>query len=100
MPIGRGSLERLYAIGLPNCWGPFPSAPSSLGDQHFRQNWLRNFPGKQNVVCREMRKEATHDKSIQLDIKKGVCRRSLLKSVPMIAGAILSTNAVAQNLFA
>ena len=33
-------------------------------------------------------------------IKKGVCRRSLLKSVPMIAGAILSTNAVAQNLFA
>jgi hypothetical protein len=33
-------------------------------------------------------------------IEKGVCRRSLLKSVPMIAGAIISTNAVAQNLFA
>ena len=33
-------------------------------------------------------------------INKGVCRRSLLKSVPMIAGAIISTNAVAQNLFA
>jgi High potential iron-sulfur protein len=33
-------------------------------------------------------------------IKKGVCRRSLLKSVPMIAGAIISTNAMAQNLFA
>jgi hypothetical protein len=32
--------------------------------------------------------------------KKGVCRRSLLKSVPMIAGAIVSTNAMAQNLFA
>jgi hypothetical protein len=31
--------------------------------------------------------------------KKGVCRRSLLKSVPMIAGAIVSTNAMAQNLF-
>jgi len=44
-------------------------------------------------------KEATHDKSIQLD-KKSVCRRSLLKSVPMIAGAILSTNAVARTLFA
>jgi High potential iron-sulfur protein len=33
-------------------------------------------------------------------IEKGFCRRSLLKSVPMIAGAIISTNAVAQNLFA
>jgi hypothetical protein len=33
-------------------------------------------------------------------IKEGVCRRSLLKSVPMIAGAIISSNAVAQNLFA
>ena len=33
-------------------------------------------------------------------IKKGVCRRSLLKSVPMIAGAIISTNVVAQSLFA
>ncbi|HLO22537.1 MAG TPA: hypothetical protein VK193_03840 [Methyloceanibacter sp.] len=32
--------------------------------------------------------------------KKGVCRRSLLKSVPMIAGAIITTNAVGQNLFA
>jgi hypothetical protein len=33
-------------------------------------------------------------------IKKGVFRRSLLKSVPMIAGAIVSTNAMAHNLFA
>jgi hypothetical protein len=33
-------------------------------------------------------------------MKEGVCRRSLLKSVPMIAGAIISTNAVAQKLFA
>ncbi|MGB3036856.1 MAG: high-potential iron-sulfur protein [Methyloceanibacter sp.] len=33
-------------------------------------------------------------------INKGICRRSLLKSVPLIAGAIISTNAVAQNLFA
>ena len=33
-------------------------------------------------------------------IKEGICRRSVLKSVPMIAGAIISTNAVAQNLFA
>jgi hypothetical protein len=32
--------------------------------------------------------------------KQGVCRRSLLKSVPMIAGAIVSTNAITQNLFA
>jgi hypothetical protein len=32
--------------------------------------------------------------------KRGVCRRSLLKSVPMIAGAIVSTNAITQNLFA
>jgi high potential iron-sulfur protein len=32
--------------------------------------------------------------------KTGVCRRSLLKSVPMIAGAIILTNAVDQNLFA
>ena len=29
--------------------------------------------------------------------KKGVCRRSLLKSVPVIAGAIITTNAIAQN---
>jgi hypothetical protein len=33
-------------------------------------------------------------------IKEGIFRRSVLKSVPMIAGAIISTNAVAQNLFA
>jgi hypothetical protein len=32
--------------------------------------------------------------------KTGVCRRSLLKSVPMIAGAIISTSTVPQNLFA
>ena len=32
--------------------------------------------------------------------KKGFCRRSLLKSVPMIAGAIISTNAMAESLFA
>ena len=32
--------------------------------------------------------------------KKGVCRRSLLKSVPAIAGAILSTNAMAEGVFA
>jgi len=32
--------------------------------------------------------------------KQGVCRRSLLKSVPLIAGAIVSTNAITQNLFA
>ena len=28
--------------------------------------------------------------------KKGFCRRSLLKSVPMIAGAIISTSAMAE----
>ena len=33
-------------------------------------------------------------------IKKGVCRRSLLKSVPAIAGAIISTTAMAESLFA
>ena len=33
-------------------------------------------------------------------IKEGICRRSVLKSVPMIAGAIISTNALAQNLLA
>jgi hypothetical protein len=32
--------------------------------------------------------------------KRGVCRRSVLKSVPMVAGAIISTSAVAPNLFA
>ena len=32
--------------------------------------------------------------------KKGVCRRSLLKSVPVMAGAIISTNAIAHNLLA
>ena len=32
--------------------------------------------------------------------KKGVCRRSVLKSVPVIAGAIISTSAVAPSLFA
>lgn len=32
--------------------------------------------------------------------KKGVCRRSLLKSVPALAGAIISTNAMAESLFA
>jgi hypothetical protein len=33
-------------------------------------------------------------------LKKGVCRRSLLKTVPAIAGAIISTTAMAENLFA
>jgi hypothetical protein len=33
-------------------------------------------------------------------IKKGVCRRSVLKSMPVIAGAIISTNAVTHDLFA
>ena len=32
--------------------------------------------------------------------KTGVCRRSLLKSVPMIAGAIVSTSAMGETLFA
>jgi hypothetical protein len=31
---------------------------------------------------------------------KGVCRRSVLKSVPLIAGAIIATDAAAGNLFA
>ena len=33
-------------------------------------------------------------------INQGISRRSVLKSVPLMAGAIISTNAVAQNLFA
>jgi hypothetical protein len=33
-------------------------------------------------------------------INKGLCRRSLLKSVPVIAGAIISTRAVAESLVA
>jgi hypothetical protein len=32
--------------------------------------------------------------------REGICRRSVLKSVPMIAGVVISTNTVAQNLFA
>jgi hypothetical protein len=31
---------------------------------------------------------------------KVICRRSLLKSVPMIAGVIISTNVTTQSLFA
>ena len=30
---------------------------------------------------------------------KGICRRSLLKSVPMIASVIVSTNLATQSLF-
>jgi High potential iron-sulfur protein len=33
-------------------------------------------------------------------INKGLCRRSLLKSVPVIAGAIISTSAMAESLVA
>jgi hypothetical protein len=33
-------------------------------------------------------------------VKAGVCRRSLLKSVSIIAGAIISTDTLTQNLFA
>lgn len=33
-------------------------------------------------------------------INKGLCRRSLLKSVPVIAGAIISTSALAESLVA
>ena len=33
-------------------------------------------------------------------IKKGVCRRALLKSVPAIAGTIIATTAMAESLFA
>ena len=32
--------------------------------------------------------------------KKGLCRRSLLKSVPAIAGAVISTTVLAESLFA
>jgi len=32
--------------------------------------------------------------------KKGLCRRSLLKSVPVIAGAIISTSGVGESVFA
>jgi hypothetical protein len=32
--------------------------------------------------------------------KQGVCRRSLLKGVPAIVGGIISTNAMAESLFA
>jgi hypothetical protein len=32
--------------------------------------------------------------------KDGVCRRSLLKSVPMMAGAIISATAIPANVFA
>jgi len=32
-------------------------------------------------------------------IKEGICRRSVLKSVPVIAGGIISTKVVARNLF-
>jgi hypothetical protein len=32
--------------------------------------------------------------------KKGVCRRSLLKSVPMLVGAIIATDAMGGRLFA
>jgi hypothetical protein len=31
---------------------------------------------------------------------KGICRRSLLKNVPMIAGVIISTNVATHSLFA
>ena len=31
---------------------------------------------------------------------KGICRRSLLRSVPMIAGVLFSTNVATQSLFA
>jgi hypothetical protein len=33
-------------------------------------------------------------------IKKGFCRRSLLKSVPIIAGAVITTSAMGESLFA
>jgi hypothetical protein len=33
-------------------------------------------------------------------INKGLCRRSLLKSMPVIAGAIISTSAMAESLVA
>ena len=32
--------------------------------------------------------------------REGVCRRSVLKSVSMIAGVVISTNTVGQSLFA
>jgi hypothetical protein len=33
-------------------------------------------------------------------VQKRLCRRSLLKSVPVIAGAIISTNAITESLVA
>jgi high potential iron-sulfur protein len=32
--------------------------------------------------------------------KRGVCRRSLLRGVPIIAGAIIATSAMSESLFA
>jgi High potential iron-sulfur protein len=45
------------------------------------------------------RKDISHDKFIQLD-KRRRLSPFVVEGVPLIAGAIISTNAVAQNLFA
>jgi hypothetical protein len=56
----------------------------------------RNCPRKPPRRFISGLREGWHDKSIKLEAS--ICRRSVLKSVPLIAGAIISTNAMAQDL--
>ena len=64
-----------------------------------------NFPGKQRFFPARLASFLGNARSARMtnpsnSTKNGVCRRSLLKSAPVIVGAIISTNAMAESLFA
>ena len=75
------------------------------GPESNRFEVSRNFSGRERVFPRMLtRFWAMQGGGSMIDqpsaTKDGVCRRSLLKSVPMIAGAIISATAIPDSLFA
>jgi hypothetical protein len=64
-----------------------------------------NFPGKKRFFPARLASFLGNARSARMtssssSIKKGLCRRSLLKCVPVIAGAVISTTGMAESLFA
>jgi hypothetical protein len=68
----------------------------------FKKGGVRNFLRQLRVHPARLASFLGNARSTRMTnpSKTWVCRRSLLKSVPIIAGAIVSTNAMGETLFA
>src|SRR5262249_31538552 len=114
VPLGNRSLERLHAAWLPEDRSSFyrtPCLSSSACDVCSRNRCSHTETLETDSA--ELSGEAFYRDTCFISglgkarmttpsssIKQGICRRSVLKSIPLIAGTMISTNAVTQNLFA